>query len=194
MSFIEKHKGSKRVTFLIGSVAVKTVSFRYLLNIIKYKLLVFKSKGLEKKMHLDCLEQNRIRFFNGIWENFSEWHLYQLTKASFLTPTYLTFGIFNICKRQYGNKVSGDNKEEEVFIIIKRGLEKLGRPDRISMIDKHSVFDNDGWFVWKGKYFLTDYADCFGSGDLSLSSFLYDEQYHIENILDNSLPNQLDGA
>lgn len=154
------HRGTYRVTILIGPVALKFVRPVFVLNLIKGCLKVIGKKHFMARLE-NQFRQFRLRFARGVMANVSEWATYSTTKAEYLAPTYFTLGIVNISRRQDGDKLT----LKEIDALIEQIPER--ERNLWYSIEPHSVWEGTSWRKTPKGYVLVDY------GDLLVVEFLY---------------------
>lgn len=157
-AFFAVRHGSSRTTFLIGPLAIKVPSLRLL------------RRG-------QTPAQKRERLWRAIVGNLTERATWNLTKASFLAPTYLSLGgLVNIAKRARGSPASRDTILAMLQIFrVEADHEALG-------IDGHSFYADGDWLYTGDGYILTDYGDAYGSGR-PISGFIAQNQKVLERAL-----------
>lgn len=144
-AFFAVRHGSSRTTFLIGPLAIKVPSLRTLKNLVLHP----KSGGIKKRTLL----------WRAVVANLTERATWDMTRASFLAPTYLTLGGFvNVAKRVHGSPASDDT--------IRVRLRLFGLEDRPAELDinGHSMYPDGDWLYTGDGYVLVDYGDMHASG------------------------------
>lgn len=155
--FFAVRHGSTRTVFLIGSLAIKIPCFW----VIK------------------CFFQRNPRrsfLWKALVANLTERATWDLTRATFLAPTYLSLGIVNVMRRAYGSPASRDT--------IKINLDLFGVPcdPNVLGIDGHSFYADGDWLYTGNGYLLTDYGDCYSHGR-PISEFIKAKQANLERAL-----------
>jgi hypothetical protein len=139
---------------LIGPLAIKIPSLRTLKNLVLHP----KSGGIKKRTLL----------WRAMVANLTERATWDMTRASFLAPTYLTLGGFvNVAKRVHGSPASDDT--------IRLKLRLFGLEDRPAELDinGHSMYPDGDWLYTGDGYVLVDYGDMHASGR-PLSDYIID--------------------
>jgi hypothetical protein len=97
-------------------------------------------------------------FLRGFRQNLDEFRVWRKTKASFLTPTYLTLGIMNIQKFQKGEDLSSDFDKGD-WPEINKLLRKMSEVTKglVYTIDPH-CFNPANFKRTPDGYMMVDYG------------------------------------
>lgn len=140
--FFAIRRGSTRITFLVGSIAIKLPrDWRWI--------------GQAR----DRAEFHWHGWLSGLVGNVTEAATWSVTRAPFLARTYLSLGLVNVQERVEGRRLSDGEIRRRVLGPLPDEARALA-----TSVDEHCILDA-GWVeTASGQIRLFDYGDRYGNG------------------------------